>query len=457
MHARCALASFALSMFACGAPATPPVAGPETDAHASIEAVLDDWHAAAAASDEERYFDHMSEDSVFLGTDATERWTKPEFRAYAHPHFAAGHGWVFRPLRRAVMVAGDGTIAWFDEDLEGAQLGPARGSGVLRRGPDGVWRIAHYVLSLTIPNPRFHEVRCLLTNGAAPGCDGSPASDGGEGAEQEDTSEPERPEVTALRRRLQSARTPTAIWALASPERGLDVDLAHSIGHFALTACSVEEMTEIDEELRSWSEGTSVEGLSIGALFALPELACDRDLTRCVSCRADLSNCDGQTLFELEPGPDGEPQLYGVVSSFTSGLRALERTPTSVDDLHDVDVGQAAEVGVKCAVRQQLAVGRLSRVRVERHELDDGPARVSVLRGRRAARFGRMLARSLDVGAYCDAESCHAESDAGVLAIFYQREPDGRFTLPVVTVSEQVSCDGCFAFPIAQREAQPAE
>src|SRR5690349_16554349 len=42
----------------------------------AIGAVLDDWHAAAAAADEERYFGLMTEDSVFLGTDATERWDK---------------------------------------------------------------------------------------------------------------------------------------------------------------------------------------------------------------------------------------------------------------------------------------------------------------------------------------------------------------------------------------------
>ena len=58
------------------------------------------------------------------------------------------------------MVRGD--VAWFDEDLDAANLGPARGSGVLVRGDDGVWRIAHYNLAITVPNERFDRVRAVL-------------------------------------------------------------------------------------------------------------------------------------------------------------------------------------------------------------------------------------------------------------------------------------------------------
>ena len=59
-------------------------------AEAQVSAVLDDWHAAAAAADEERYFRHFAPNAVFLGTDATHRWTVEEFRRYAHPFFAKG-------------------------------------------------------------------------------------------------------------------------------------------------------------------------------------------------------------------------------------------------------------------------------------------------------------------------------------------------------------------------------
>ena len=54
------------------------------------ELVLDDWHLAAAQADEARYFGHFAENAVFLGTDATERWTKAEFRVWASPYFKGG-------------------------------------------------------------------------------------------------------------------------------------------------------------------------------------------------------------------------------------------------------------------------------------------------------------------------------------------------------------------------------
>jgi len=131
----------------------------QTQQRAPIDAALDDFHDAAARADEERYFAHFAPDGVFLGTDATERWNVAAFRAYAHPYFARGKAWTFRGIRRDVTIRGD--LAWFDEDLETQNLGPARGSGVLSlRG--GRWLIEQYVLSITIPNDRFRAVRDLL-------------------------------------------------------------------------------------------------------------------------------------------------------------------------------------------------------------------------------------------------------------------------------------------------------
>jgi ketosteroid isomerase-like protein len=131
----------------------------------AVRAVLDAWHEAAARSDETAYFDLMTPDSVFLGTDATERWSREQFRAYAHEPFAAGRGWRMRAVRREVVIEPGpvalGSLAWFDEDLETVNLGPARGSGVLVRTELG-WRIAHYNLTITVPNERFGEVRALL-------------------------------------------------------------------------------------------------------------------------------------------------------------------------------------------------------------------------------------------------------------------------------------------------------
>lgn len=143
---------------ACAPPsAKPAVAASSAESEQAIAAVLDDFHAAAAAADEARYFTHLSDDSVFLGTDQSERWSKAEFRAYAHPHFAKGKAWRFRAVRRTVVLDRSGAIAWFDEDLATERLGPARGSGVLAL-ENGHWRIVQYNLALTIPNERFDLV-----------------------------------------------------------------------------------------------------------------------------------------------------------------------------------------------------------------------------------------------------------------------------------------------------------
>jgi ketosteroid isomerase-like protein len=118
---------------------------------AEARATLDDFHAAAAAADGPRYFGHFAADGVFLGTDATERWTKEEFQAYAKPHFDAGKGWTYHATERHVDVDRGGAYAWFDELLANEKLGPCRGSGVLRR-EGGVWKIVQYNLTIPIPN-----------------------------------------------------------------------------------------------------------------------------------------------------------------------------------------------------------------------------------------------------------------------------------------------------------------
>jgi ketosteroid isomerase-like protein len=143
-------------------------------AEAAIGRVLDDFHDAAAKADEERYFGHLREDGVFLGTDATERWNKEAFRAYAHPYFERGKAWSFRAIQRAIVIDKGGQVAWFDEDLATQNLGPARGSGVLTREANGAsWQIAHYNLSIPIPNERFLEVKRLIA-GEAPAPPASP-------------------------------------------------------------------------------------------------------------------------------------------------------------------------------------------------------------------------------------------------------------------------------------------
>jgi hypothetical protein len=132
------------------------VAGPAFAAspdEAAVGRTLDAFHAAAAHSDFKSYFDLFTPDGVFIGTDAHERWTVREFKAYAKPAFDAGKGWVYSPRTRHVTIAAIPCrcVAWFDELLDSKSYGVSRGTGVLIKGPRG-WRIAQYALTFPIPN-----------------------------------------------------------------------------------------------------------------------------------------------------------------------------------------------------------------------------------------------------------------------------------------------------------------
>ena len=117
---------------------------------------LDTWHRAAGTADFDTYFNLMTSDAVFIGTDASENWQIEEFKAYAKPHFDAGKAWDFKAVERQVYISSKGNLAWFDELLS-TQMKLCRGSGVLRK-ESGKWKIAHYVLSIVIPNENVSEV-----------------------------------------------------------------------------------------------------------------------------------------------------------------------------------------------------------------------------------------------------------------------------------------------------------
>jgi hypothetical protein len=157
-----------LASVGCSASASLSISAPTGDeaseAKRAIAAVLDDWHDAAAKADEARYFGHLDDDSIFLGTDARERWNKQAFLAYSHPHFEKGKAWSFRSTRRDI-VLDTAVLAHFDEDLETKGLGPARGSGVLERR-NGDWRILQYNLAITVPNDRFDLAKEAATTAA---------------------------------------------------------------------------------------------------------------------------------------------------------------------------------------------------------------------------------------------------------------------------------------------------
>lgn len=128
----------------------------QTKAEKDINTVLNQWHAAAAAGNFSSYFDLMTSDAVFIGTDATEVWNKTEFMAYAKPHFDKGKAWSFTSLNRTIYFSKNKKTAWFNELLD-TQMELCRGSGTLVKTKNG-WKIAHYVLSMTVPNEVAREV-----------------------------------------------------------------------------------------------------------------------------------------------------------------------------------------------------------------------------------------------------------------------------------------------------------
>ena len=122
-----------------------------------INLVLDNWHKAAAEANFNNYFNVMTEDAIYIGTDPTENWNKQEFIKFSKPYFDRGRAWNFTALERNVYFSSDGKTVWFDELLN-TQMKICRGSGVLVADEKGNWKIKHYVLSITIPNDNTDEV-----------------------------------------------------------------------------------------------------------------------------------------------------------------------------------------------------------------------------------------------------------------------------------------------------------
>ena len=131
------------------------------DQRPAVHGMIDAWHGAAASGDFAAYFSRMTDDAVFLGTDATERWGRAEFEDFARPYFDGVEAWTYVPRDRSLIFDGDGRTGWFDELLDHDRYGELRGTGVVRRGSDGGWKIAHYSLTFTVPNdaaPKVVEV-----------------------------------------------------------------------------------------------------------------------------------------------------------------------------------------------------------------------------------------------------------------------------------------------------------
>jgi ketosteroid isomerase-like protein len=126
------------------------------DEKKEVNTVLNNWHLAAANTNFDVYFSLMTDDAIFIGTDATENWNKKDFKTFSKPYFDKGKAWSFTSLERNVFINKEQNLAWFDEILD-TQMELCRGSGVLEKTKNG-WKIKHYVLSITIPNENVSEV-----------------------------------------------------------------------------------------------------------------------------------------------------------------------------------------------------------------------------------------------------------------------------------------------------------
>jgi hypothetical protein len=130
----------------------------------AINTLVDTWHQAAAVADEKIFFGSMTIDAVYLGTDATERWLRPEFEKWSEKYFQKEVAWNFKPYNRFVQFSDDGKTAWWDEKLD-TWMGVCAGAGVTSLTNEG-WKIRHYQLAMMIPNDDIKSVLETLKKAA---------------------------------------------------------------------------------------------------------------------------------------------------------------------------------------------------------------------------------------------------------------------------------------------------
>ena len=122
----------------------------------AINATLDNWHMAGAKADARSYFNLLSADGFFLGTDPSENWDKNAFYKFAKPFFDKGQAWDFKPSDRKVYFSEDGKVSWFNELLD-TWMGKCRGSGVMTKDDQGNWKLKQYNLAILVPNEKVQE------------------------------------------------------------------------------------------------------------------------------------------------------------------------------------------------------------------------------------------------------------------------------------------------------------
>lgn len=126
----------------------------------AITHTLDEWHAAASLGDSSGFFSRMTPDAVYIGTDATERWTRTSMGKDLGKHFDGKKAWHFIASNRHYAATGNPNVIHIDENLQ-TWMGPCRGSGLVRK-INGKWYISLYNLANTVPNAHIKEYVSLL-------------------------------------------------------------------------------------------------------------------------------------------------------------------------------------------------------------------------------------------------------------------------------------------------------
>ncbi len=137
-------------LFSCNTKETVITEENKTTQPQVINQLLNNWHKAATDANLENYFNKMTDDAIYLGTDASERWTKDEFYKFCKPYFDNGKAWDFKAKSRHIYFSENMKTAWFEETLD-TWMGDCRGSGVLVYANEK-WKIKHYNLAVAVPN-----------------------------------------------------------------------------------------------------------------------------------------------------------------------------------------------------------------------------------------------------------------------------------------------------------------
>lgn len=146
-----------LTLAACTTSVEKPLPNDKAKKIETINNLMNDWHKSAANADLSNYIGAMDSHAIYIGTDATENWSREEFATFCKPYFDKKTTWDFTPLERNIFLSLTGKSAWFDEILK-THMGTCRGSGALEI-INGEWKIKHYVLSMAIPNDATDAVK----------------------------------------------------------------------------------------------------------------------------------------------------------------------------------------------------------------------------------------------------------------------------------------------------------